>query len=132
MTRLEIQALSRKDISETRSTCYLSQIEEKLKHQENDVVDENTYKTRHTLEAPYTSTSVCHTLIASILIDQVDNGFAVICRSKNHFNVSQPLGYCFINNVVVEVNKIIKDKKATKIAVIDWDVHLGDGTETLT
>ena len=52
MTRLEIQALSSQDISETHYTCYLSQIEEKLKHQENEVVDDNTYKTRHPSKHP--------------------------------------------------------------------------------
>ena len=131
MTRLEIQALSPQDISETRFTCFLMQIEEKLKHQENDFVDENTYITRHTLEAAYTLAIACHSLISSILSDQVDYGFVDIRPPGHHCNGSQSLGYYFINNFVVAANKVIKEKNG-KNSNAEWDINHGNGTETLT
>jgi len=44
---------------------------------------------------------------------------------------AQPHGFSFLNNIAIGAHKIIKDKKVKRIAIVDWDVHHGEGTQKL-
>ena len=132
MTRLEIIPLTADDVSKTHSLKYLDDIKEKVKVNIDEIFDGDSYLSVEVIEAAYMSASGCNTLIDAILTDKVDNGFAVIRPPGHHCNGKQPLGFCFINNVVVAANKAIEQKKASKVAIVDWDVHHGDGSEVMT
>jgi acetoin utilization deacetylase AcuC-like enzyme len=45
--------------------------------------------------------------------------------------VSQPSGFCLVNNVAIAVAALRAGEHAWRIAVLDWDVHHGDGTQAL-
>ena len=56
-----------------------------------------------------------------------------VCRPPGHHSGFQdqwkgPHGFCFVNNVVVGVAAAIKEKGYKRVAIVDFDVHLGDGT----
>ena len=58
--------------------------------------------------------------------------YAVIRPPGHHSGwKSQPHGFSFLNNIALAVHKTIKSKKARKIAIVDWDVHHGEGTQNL-
>lgn len=44
---------------------------------------------------------------------------------------NQPHGFCFFNNIAVAANYLITSKKANQVAIVDWDVHHGEGTQKL-
>ena len=44
---------------------------------------------------------------------------------------SQPHGFSFFNNLALSVNHILQNNLAKKVAIIDWDVHHGEGTQKL-
>lgn len=44
---------------------------------------------------------------------------------------SQPHGFSFLNNVAIASKFLLSTKKTGKIAIIDWDVHHGEGTQNL-
>ena len=44
---------------------------------------------------------------------------------------SQPHGFSFFNNVAISTDYAITTGKKSKIAIIDWDVHHGEGTQKL-
>lgn len=37
-------------------------------------------------------------------------------------------GFCFFNNVVIGAKYAIEKYKAKRVAIVDWDIHFGDGT----
>ena len=45
---------------------------------------------------------------------------------------SQPHGFSFFNNIAIATNYIHKLKESSnKIAIVDWDVHHGEGTQAI-
>lgn len=42
-----------------------------------------------------------------------------------------PMGYCLLANIAIAVEAALAGKLAGRVAVIDWDVHHGNGTETI-
>ncbi|UMM39058.1 hypothetical protein L5515_016265 [Caenorhabditis briggsae] len=85
------------------------------------------------------STQIAARLAAGTLIElssqvaegRLKNGFACIRPPGHHAEAEQALGFCFFNNVAVTA-KVLQAKypvQCAKIAIIDWDVHHGNGTQ---
>jgi len=45
--------------------------------------------------------------------------------------VRRSSGFCLLNNVAIAVAALRSDGLATRIAIVDWDVHHGDGTQSI-
>ncbi len=61
------------------------------------------------------------------------NGFSLVRPPGHHAcaNNNRLGGFCFINNVAVAAEYLVREHKLKKIAVLDWDIHHGDSTQKL-
>jgi acetoin utilization deacetylase AcuC-like enzyme len=59
------------------------------------------------------------------------NAYALARPPGHHCGPSSPMGFCFFNNAAVAVESAIAKHRLGRIAVVDWDVHHGNGTETI-
>ncbi|HTE66864.1 MAG TPA: histone deacetylase [Candidatus Binatia bacterium] len=57
--------------------------------------------------------------------------FAVVRPPGHHAAAERAAGFCLINNVAVGVAALREAGLAPRVAVLDWDVHHGDGTQAL-
>ncbi|KAG7310384.1 hypothetical protein JYU34_003157 [Plutella xylostella] len=55
-----------------------------------------------------------------------------VIQSGRHADEETPSGFCQLNNAVIAANYAIKSHGVKRVAVIDWDVHHGNGTQALT
>lgn len=59
----------------------------------------------------------------------VHNAYALVRPPGHHAERDRARGFCLFNNVSVAAKYLIDQKLATRIAVVDWDVHHGNGTQ---
>lgn len=58
-----------------------------------------------------------------------ENGIGIHCGGgSHHAHRDYGAGFCLINDIAVAVKKILNEKKAKRVLIIDLDVHQGDGT----
>ncbi|MDE2141014.1 MAG: histone deacetylase [Elusimicrobia bacterium] len=57
--------------------------------------------------------------------------FSLMRPPGHHAGKDRVAGFCYINNLAVAVARLQKKKPGLKIAVVDFDVHHGDGTESI-
>jgi acetoin utilization deacetylase AcuC-like enzyme len=57
--------------------------------------------------------------------------FAAVRPPGHHAAAGRAAGFCLINNLAVAAAGLRADGSATRIAIVDWDVHHGDGTQEL-
>jgi acetoin utilization deacetylase AcuC-like enzyme len=57
--------------------------------------------------------------------------FAVVRPPGHHATAGRGSGFCLLNNVAVAAEALRADGAARRIAIVDWDVHHGDGTQQL-
>nr|XP_028577026.1 histone deacetylase 7 isoform X1 [Podarcis muralis] len=60
---------------------------------------------------------------------QLKNGFAVVRPPGHHADPSTAMGFCFFNSVAIAARQLQQKGKISKILIIDWDVHHGNGTQ---
>jgi len=57
--------------------------------------------------------------------------FAVVRPPGHHARRERPAGFCLLNNVAVATLALRAGGRAQRIAILDWDVHHGDGTQAI-
>tara|TARA_B100001564_G_C20641905_1_gene672562 strand:- start:263 stop:1189 length:927 start_codon:yes stop_codon:yes gene_type:complete len=93
---------------------------------------------------PYADTMLCPNSKNAILRscgaglaavdDLMKNNERVFCAVRppgHHAETLKAMGFCFINNVAVAARYLQKKYKVNKIAIIDFDVHHGNGTQEI-
>jgi acetoin utilization deacetylase AcuC-like enzyme len=49
----------------------------------------------------------------------------------HHAVANDAMGFCFINNVCVAADTAIRERDVDRVAILDWDVHHGNGTQDI-
>ena len=66
--------------------------------------------------------------------DLMNNNKRIFCAIRppgHHAETIKAMGFCFINNVAVAARYLQKKHKVNKVAIIDFDVHHGNGTQEI-
>ena len=72
------------------------------------------------------------TLAAGITLDAVDrSGFALVRPPGHHALAARAMGFCLVNNVAVAARYAQSELGLARVAIVDFDVHHGNGTEEL-
>ena len=64
-----------------------------------------------------------------IVHGEADNGFALVRPPGHHAEADRAMGFCLFNNVAVGARYGLQNMGMERIAIIDWDLHHGNGTQ---
>lgn len=68
-------------------------------------------------------------LADAVIAGTIDNGFALLRPPGHHAERTQAMGFCLFNNVAILARYLQNHHGLDKIAIVDWDVHHGNGTQ---
>ena len=90
-------------------------------------IDADTVTSPASWEAGLHAAGAGITAIEAIDHDEVDLGFVVVRPPGHHATPHQAMGFCLFNNIAVAARWLTA--RGQRVAVIDWDVHHGNGTQ---
>jgi acetoin utilization deacetylase AcuC-like enzyme len=71
-------------------------------------------------------------LAAGVTIEAVrSNGLALVRPPGHHATPDRAMGFCFFDNVAIGARYAQAELGVARIAIVDWDVHHGNGTEDI-
>ena len=141
MTKIPSIESTESQILKVHSEAYLNSIKNLQFDLNGNIRDKNT--SSHTLKekdsydnyATFESAKVASgSLINSvnyILENKVDYIFSIIRPPGHHADNSNCKGFCIFNSVAIAVEYLKSKTEGKKIAIVDWDVHHGDGTQKI-
>ncbi|XP_077392381.1 histone deacetylase 4-like isoform X3 [Festucalex cinctus] len=68
-------------------------------------------------------------LVFKVASGELKNGFAVVRPPGHHAEESTPMGFCYFNSVAIAAKLLQRRLNVSKILIVDWDVHHGNGTQ---
>lgn len=69
--------------------------------------------------------------LLDVLNGRLENAYALSRPPGHHCEPEKPMGFCLLANIPVAIEAARAAGLATRFAVVDWDVHHGNGTETI-
>ena len=91
--------------------------------------DINTSANEHSSEAAFLSAGSVIQLVNDVETKIVDNGFAFPRPPGHHAEYDRIMGFCLFNNIAIASEHLIKKQGKKRLAIIDYDVHHGNGTQ---
>ncbi|MBF0350733.1 MAG: histone deacetylase [SAR324 cluster bacterium] len=67
--------------------------------------------------------------VTQVSENQMDNAFCAVRPPGHHAEYDQAMGFCFFNNIAIAAEFLLKNFGYQRIAIIDIDVHHGNGTQ---
>ncbi len=66
-----------------------------------------------------------------VMTGEADNAFCSVRPPGHHACRARPMGFCIFNNVAVAARHAIAAHGVERVAIVDFDVHHGNGTEDI-
>jgi len=64
-----------------------------------------------------------------IMAQEIRNAFAPVRPPGHHAEADRAMGFCLFNNIAVAAEYLLRRKGLSRIQIVDWDIHHGNGTQ---
>jgi acetoin utilization deacetylase AcuC-like enzyme len=98
---------------------------------EHYAVDPDTTVGAGTLQAALRSAGAAVAATDEVLSGRSSNAFCAVRPPGHHATRDQAMGFCFFNNVAVAARHALDVHGLRRVAIVDFDVHHGNGTEDI-
>ena len=115
----------------THNSDYINFVETSFPKKGLSFLDGDTIVSPGSREATSDAVGSIITAIDSVQNDEFKNAFCAVRPPGHHAEKNKAMGFCIYNNVAVGANYLIDKYKLNKIAIIDFDVHHGNGTQDI-
>jgi acetoin utilization deacetylase AcuC-like enzyme len=93
-------------------------------------IDPDTYFSPGTWDAARAAAGSTSELAQRVMKGELAQGIAVVRPPGHHATIARAMGFCLINNVAVAA-AAARAAGAGRVAIVDWDVHHGNGTQDI-
>jgi len=115
----------------THNSDYISFVERSFPSKGLSFLDGDTIVSPGSKEATSDAVGSIITAIDGVQNKNFRNAFCAVRPPGHHAEKNKAMGFCIYNNVAVGANYLINEYKLKKIAIIDFDVHHGNGTQDI-
>jgi acetoin utilization deacetylase AcuC-like enzyme len=94
-------------------------------------LEADTYASPKSLQAALTGIGAAMAAVDDVFSGAADNVFVASRPPGHHAETSKAMGFCLFNNAAIAARHAQKVHGAERVAIVDWDVHHGNGTQDI-
>jgi len=94
-------------------------------------LDADTTMSPGTIEAVLRGVGGAVQAVDEVMTGRVRNAFVAMRPPGHHAERTQAMGFCFFNNAAIAARRAQAAHGAERVAIVDWDVHHGNGTQDI-
>jgi exodeoxyribonuclease VII small subunit len=91
----------------------------------------DTHASPASLQAALTGIGGAVAAVDAVFSGKADNVFVASRPPGHHAERNKAMGFCFFNNIAIAARHAQQKHGAERVAIIDWDVHHGNGTQDI-
>ncbi|NVB83582.1 MAG: histone deacetylase [Kofleriaceae bacterium] len=128
-THVATRVASDAELAAVHGASYLSHLE-RVVPGKTGWLDPDTYFSPGTWNAALSAAGSTSELATRVMSGELSQGIAVVRPPGHHATRDQAMGFCLLNNVAVAA-AAARSAGAARVAIVDWDVHHGNGTQDI-
>ena len=129
LTRIEPREAEDEWITQIHTPSYLAMLKTQAPTNGRISLDPDTSMSPGSLTAAYLAVGGALAAVDAIMSRQVDQAFCAVRPPGHHAEAGQAMGFCLFNNVAIAARYVQKKHGLTRVLIVDWDVHHGNGTQ---
>ena len=118
-------------LNKTHSKDYINHVKHSFPKKGLVFLDGDTIVSPGSKDATTDAVGSIITAIDGVQNKEFKNAFCAVRPPGHHAEKDKAMGFCIYNNVAVGANYLIEKYKYNKVAIIDFDVHHGNGTQDI-
>jgi acetoin utilization deacetylase AcuC-like enzyme len=131
LMRVEAPLASEAQLEAAHSADYVAKIFQSAPLEDYAYLDPDTAMNPHTIDAARRAAGAVIAGVDMVMADKIDNAFCAVRPCGHHATHNQAMGFCIFNNVAVGAMHAIESYGMKRVAILDFDVHHGNGTEDI-
>ncbi len=131
LTHLEAPKADWEQLLLAHSEAYIDLIHRKAPDSGSIQLDGDTAMNRHTLDASLRAAGSGILAVDEVMKGRVNNAFCLTRPPGHHAERIQAMGFCLFGNIAIAARHAIHKYGMDRVAIVDFDVHHGNGTEDI-
>lgn len=131
----EVPLASNEDLALAHDLNYVLTLDDFLQQLEatgdTRALDPDTWACPGTRSATWRAAGAAIAATDAVIDGTLENAFCAVRPPGHHAPRGQTMGFCFFNNVAVAARHALDVRGLKRVAVVDFDVHHGNGTEDI-
>lgn len=129
--REEAREASEEELLTLHPRAYLEALARAAPARGEVALDPDTWLSPGSLRAARLAAGAALQAVDAVMEGRADRAFAAMRPPGHHALAATPMGFCLFGNVALAARRAIDRHGAGRVAIVDFDVHHGNGTEAL-
>ena len=131
LDRREAPVCDRAEVLRCHPEAYLENVEAAIPDTGWASLDADTHVSPGSLEAAFRGVGACVAAVDGVLVGEFTNAFVGMRPPGHHAENSTAMGFCLFGNASIAAKRALDHHGLERVAVLDFDVHHGNGTQDL-
>jgi acetoin utilization deacetylase AcuC-like enzyme len=122
-------------LARAHSTAHVTHLKDVLQRLQDSgerrAIDPDTIACPATWRAALRAAGAAVAATDAVIDGEIDNAFCAVRPPGHHATRDAAMGFCFFNNVAVAARHALDVRGLQRVAIVDFDVHHGNGTEDI-
>ncbi len=131
LDRREAQPASKSEVLRCHPEAYFDRVQVAIPTTGTVALDGDTHVVAGSLEAALRGLGGCVAAVDAVVSGEVSNAFVAMRPPGHHAETATAMGFCLFGNAAIAAKRALDEHGLERVAVLDFDVHHGNGTQDL-
>jgi acetoin utilization deacetylase AcuC-like enzyme len=131
LQRREAPLASPQLLATAHAEAYIREIQTMVPEQGIVPIEADTYLSPRSFEVASRAAGGACLAVDAVMKGEAANAFCAARPPGHHAEGDRPMGFCLFANAVIAARQAQRVHGAERVAIVDWDVHHGNGTQAI-